>query len=371
MATNPTDVDRDDHYSVTLPGRLGDLNLTMLDDPRLDPRVRQMMSAMPAGGAATLPQVSLASSYDECLTWVAEMEALQDMQSDVMFQAMPDFSDIATQEKSLTGVDGNEIKLYIEKPKGVVATLPGIVHIHGGGMAFTTSQAAGATRWRKTLARQGLVVIGVEFRNAGGELGDHPFPAGLNDCATAVQWVHKNRSKLNLSSLVVAGESGGGNLCVATGIKANIEGWVDAIDGVYAMAPMILGFYQSVPDELLAWRENEGYQGTREIMRAMTRVYDPADEHEHNPMAWPFHAKQEALQGLPPHIIINYEMDLIRDEGAVFARNLQAAGVPAISRTITGAPHVAEIAMPDLMPELLDDTLGSIKGFAQRLAGDK
>ena len=73
-----------------------------------------------------------------------------------------------------------------------------------------------------------------------------------------------------------------------------------------------------------------GYQGTREIMRAMTRVYDPADEHEHNPMAWPFHAKQEALQGLPPHIIINYEMDLIRDEGAVFARNLQAAGVPAI-----------------------------------------
>ena len=71
----------------------------------------------------------------------------------------------------------------------------------------------------------------------------------------------KNRSKLNLSSLVVAGESGGGNLCVATGIKANIEGWVDAIDGVYAMAPMILGFYQSVPDELLAWRENEGLPG--------------------------------------------------------------------------------------------------------------
>ena len=60
-------------------------------------------------------------------------------------------------------------------------------------MAFTTSQAAGATRWRKTLARQGLVVIGVEFRNAGGELGDHPFPAGLNDCATAVQWVHKKQ----------------------------------------------------------------------------------------------------------------------------------------------------------------------------------
>ena len=39
----------------------------------------------------------------------------------------------------------------------------------------------------------------------------------------------------------------GGNLAVATAVKANIEGWVDAIDGVYAMAPMILGFITSVP----------------------------------------------------------------------------------------------------------------------------
>ena len=166
----------------------------------------------------------------------------------------------------------------------------------------------------------------------------------------------------------MAGESGGGNLAVATAVKANIEGWVNAIDGVYAMAPMILGFYQSVPAELLSWRENEGYQGTREVMRAMTRVYDPEDEHENNPMAWPFHASLDVLQGLPPHIIINYEMDLIRDDGAVFARNLQAAGVAATSRTVTGAPHVAEIAMPELMPELVDDTVGSIVGFTKKLA---
>ena len=100
----------------------------------------------------------------------------------------------------------------------------------------------------------------------------------------------------------------------------------------------------------------------------MTRVYDPENEHENNPMAWPFHARQDVLKGLPPHIIINYEMDLIRDDGAVFARNLQAAGVAAISRTVTGSPHVAEIALPDLMPELVDDTVGSIVGFAEKLA---
>jgi acetyl esterase/lipase len=359
----------DPHLNVSCPGRLGNPGATMLDDKRLDPRVRKAMSGMPAGDpAALLPQVTLSSSYEECLQWVATMEELQNVQNSAMLAAMPDFSDVITEKKNITGPEGHVIDLYIEKPKGADGTLPCVVHIHGGGMAFTTTQAAGATRWRKTLARQGLMVVAVEFRNSGGELGNHPFPAGLDDCATAVQWVNKNRSVLNISSLVLAGESGGGNLAIAAAVKANIEGWVDAIDGVYAMAPMLLGFYTSVPSELLSWRENEGYQGTREVMRAMTRVYDPKNEHENNPMAWPFHASLEVLQGLPPHIIINYEMDLIRDDGAVFARNLQAAGVAAISRTVTGAPHVAEIAMPDLMPELVDDTIGSIVGFAEKLA---
>ena len=43
-------------------------------------------------------------------------------------------------------------------------------------------------------------------------------------------------------------------------------------------------------------------------------------------MAWPFHASRDVLQGLPPHIIINYEMDLIRDDGAVFARICRRLG---------------------------------------------
>ena len=356
------------HRRLHLPGRLGNPELTLATDPRLDPRIAKAMAGMPPGGpAAMLPKVTLSSSYEECLRWVAAMEKLQGMQDSVRLAAMPGFTDISDEKKTITGIEGNEIDLYVDRPKGSQGKLPCIVHIHGGGMAFTTAQAAAAVRWRKTLARQGLVVVGVEFRNAGGVLGNHPFPAGLNDCAAAVKWVHKSRSRLNVSSLVLAGESGGGNLAVATGIKANSENWVDAIDGVFAMAPMIFGFYESVPPELLSWRENDGYQGTREFVRAMARVYDPTDEHEHNPLAWPFHATQASLKGLPPHIITNYELDLIKDDGAVFARKLQAAGVSAISRTIDGASHIPEIAMPDIIPELTEETLRSLAGFANDL----
>lgn len=353
---------------VVLPGRLGNADLTMIEDPRLDPRVRRALAAAPPGGpAAALPSVTLESSYEQCLDWVSAMERTLMSQDAAARAGMPAFDDLAEQQEAIPRDDGGDIDLYLDMPKDRGAKLPCVVHIHGGGMAFTTAMRPAAVRWRKTLAQQGTLVVGVEFRNAGGVLGNHPFPGGLNDCASAVRWVHANRDSLGVSSLVVAGESGGGNLAVATAVKANLEGWVDAIDGVFAMAPMILGFYTSVPPELLSWRENQGYQGTYEMMRAMTKVYDPRDGHETDPMAWPFHATQADLTGMPPHIVTNYELDLIRDDGAVFARKLLEAGVPAVSRTIDGAVHVPEIAMPDLVPDLARDTVQSLVGFANSL----
>ena len=350
---------------MLLPGRLGDPALTLLEDKRLDPRVRRALGAAPPGGpGASLPVVTLNSSYEHCLSWISAMEKMLMSQDAAALAAMPAFDDIGTHEDVIPRGDGSGIDLYLDRPKNRTGKLPCVVHVHGGGMAFTTARRPLTARWRKTLARQGMLVVGVEFRNAGGVLGNHPFPGGLNDCARAVQWVHANRGSLDISSLIIAGESGGGNLAVATAIKANLEGWVQAIDGVFAMAPMILGFYTSVPPELLSWRENQGYQGTNEMMRAMTKVYDPQDEHETNPMAWPFHATGSALKGLPPHIITNYELDLIRDDGAVFARKLQQAGVAALSRTMDGAVHVPEIAMPDLIPELTRETVQSLVGFA-------
>ena len=352
---------------VVLPGRLGNPELTLLEDPRLDPRVAQVMAQMPPGGpAAMLPEVTLSSNYEECLNWVSAMENMLAAQDEAALAAMPDFANVSERVVTIKGEEGNDLNLHINEPKHErqrTHKLPCIVHLHGGGMSFTTAQAAQNLRWRKTLAQQGSLVVGVEFRNGGGVLGNHPFPAGLNDCAAAIQWVSQQRFDLNISSIVVAGESGGGNLAVASALKANTEGWIEDIDGVFAIAPMIFGFYDSVPAELLSWRENEGYQGTLEMTRAMTRVYDPQDEHEHNPLAWPYHASDGLLQGLPPHIITNYELDLIRDDGSAYARRLQAAGIPTISRTIDGAIHVVELAMPDLVPELLQDTVGSLIGF--------
>jgi acetyl esterase/lipase len=351
---------------VTLPGRLGNPEMTLFDDPRLDPRILQAFASMvPPSEDLLPPALTIDPSYQESLNFVGYMHRLMCSQYASAEAQMPLFSNINSSQTVIPGPAGNDIDLFIDRPNQSLESLPCIVHLHGGGMSFDSAKNPHTVRWRKSLAQMGTVVIGVEFSSETLGTENQPFPNGLNDCAAAVRWAEDNKDQLGISSLIVIGESGGGNLAVATAIKANIEGWIDAIDGIYAMAPMILGFYGGAPPNLMSWRENLNYQGSLEMIRAMTKVYDPLDQHETNPMAWPFHASEDCLRGLPPHMILNYELDLIRDDGITYARNLRAAGVEATSVTVAGIHHVPEIAMPDAVPELTRDTIASIVAFAK------
>ena len=352
---------------LTLPGRLGDPEATLGTDARIDPRILEVLKR--SGGLEPFPHgLTQASTYEECLEFVRAMEEGLQAGNAQAFAAMPAFPDVVSSTQTIEGVDGNEVKLYIDRPKGRTGDLPCIFHVHGGGMCFLTTQEAMFFRLRKSLAATGLIVVGVEFRNGGGVLGNHPFPAGLNDCASGARWTHRNRAALGVSSIVIAGESGGGNLTLATALKANREGWVDAFDGVYSIAPMISGLYADPPAELVSLVENHRYLGDTAMMRGMMKVYDPEDRHMADPLAWPYHASREDLAGLPPHIITVYDLDPIRDEGLIFARKLLAAGVPTIARTLNGVTHAADLSMPDVIPDLAAETLRSMHGFAASFA---
>jgi len=105
-----------------------------------------------------------------------------------MEDAMPNYDNVINTVETIKGADGNDITLYVHAPTDTSKSGPCVVHTHGGGMVLMTAADPGFVRWRNDLASAGLRVIGVEFRNGGGKLGNHPFPAGLNDCAAAVNW---------------------------------------------------------------------------------------------------------------------------------------------------------------------------------------
>jgi acetyl esterase len=361
-----------------LPGRLGKPDGHLKDDPRADPR---MLAAMAPFGMGLVPApspVTAASPIEEIRAFCMAAEAgFPEFFAQFSAKAGPVIG-VSSHTEVINGVDGNDIKVYVHKPASRGGDgddkrppLPCIIYSHGGGMAYNRSSDANYVRLRDELAATGLVVVGAEFRNSAGVLGPNPFPAGLNDCASCAKWVIANRAALGVSeTIVLAGESGGGNLALATALKANREGWVGGIAGVYALCPFISNAYADPLSrrlDLASLFENDKYLLSNDNLGALARAYSPDGAHDVDPLAWPLFASAADLAGLPPHTISVNELDPLRDEGLVYFRKLLGAGVSAVGRTVNGTCHAGELLFIDAMPDAYRATIRDIKGFCNSL----
>ena len=224
-------------------------------------------------------------------------------------------------------------------------------------------------RWTHSLAAKGVLSILVDFRNAYTASGHNPFPAGLNDCAAVVQHFAARKTEFGISKIILQGESGGGNLSIATAMKANREGWVSQIDGVYAVVPYISGAYgwplERQLKELPSLVENDGYLLQVKSMAALAWYYGAKDlENSH---AWPYHASVEELKGLPPFILDMNELDPLRDEGVIFGQKLAAAGVHVESKVTSSITHGTALAFRKVAPEFHNGAVRDIVAFARSL----
>lgn len=337
------------------------------DDPRIDPRLVAAVEPLGLGGRLPPSHLDASTPLAEILSWLERMEAGSATMRSVATTGLDPVERIEHSTEVALRPDRSELTLLLARPADAAGTLPAVIHLHGGGGVMMSATDPDYVRWRDELASLGLVVIGVEFRNAAGRLGPHPFPAGLDDCATALGWVAANRERLALSTLVLAGDSGGANLALATTLRAKREGRLDLIDGVYAMCPYISGAYAAPPPELGSLRDNDGILVSVALMGAMARAYTPDPDDATNPLAWPYHAEPDDLVGLPPHVISVNELDPLRDEGLAFYRGLLAAGVPALARTVNGTFHSAETNWFAAIADIARSTLRDIAGFAASL----
>jgi len=353
--------------SPILPGRLGDPGMQLKDDPRADSR---MVAAMEPYGLGLNPgptPVNADTPIDALLEYVGEAEAGFEMLFGMLAADQAPVQGVTRTIEIIRGIDGNDITLFVHRPTDASGPLPGVLHLHGGGMVVLEAAGVGYATWRDDLAAAGFVVVGVEFRNGGGKHGPYPFPAGLNDCTSALRWMAANKSQLGVSKIVVSGESGGGNLTLATTLRAKRDGDIGAIDGVYAQCPYISGAYATPLPELASLYENDGYFLACDQLGVLAKVYDPSGENATNPLAWPYHAAPADLEGLPPHVISVNQLDPLRDEGVAYYRMLVAAGVSAVSRTINGTCHAGDCLFRTAMPDVYFSTIRDIKSFADSL----
>ena len=357
---------------VPLPGRFGDPESTLATDPRSD---RRMLAAMApfrlgertSGPRGVTPDDSLSRRMAFCLAQESRLERL----FDTLLADQPPVDAITRSTRVIRGSGGNEIVLSLHRPQGAASSLPGILHLHGGGMVMLAGGNAVYSRWRDELAASGLVVVGVEFRNAVDAEGHHPFPAGLDDVTSALRWVAAHRGPLGISTLVLQGDSGGANLALAATIRAGRDGDRGLIDGVYASVPYISGLYEWLPadnpPELPSLTENDGYFMSNALNSVLRDLYDVDRAHRRDPLAWPYFATVDDLRGLPPHAISVNELDPCRDEGLDFARTLRAAGVPVLERMVPGVCHFGDELFRAAMPDVYAASVRHVRDFAASL----
>lgn len=338
------------------------------EDRRIDPRIKAALGAFPTlaqSDVRSRDELLLEANQPHAIAQREHMTKLFDLMDNEQIASSAGLS-VATHEFR-SAPDGNTVKLQFIRPESR-EPLPCVYYIHGGGMQVMSCFDGMYRAWGRIIAAQGVAVAMVDFRNAltpssAPEVA--PFPAGLHDCVSGVKWLHENASRLGVdpARIIVAGESGGGNLTLATGLKLKQDGELARVRGLYALCPYIAGHWPQ--ERLPSSIENNGILLDLHNNRG-AMAYGIAELERKNPLAWPGFASEQDVKGLPPTLISVNECDPLRDEGIEFYRTLLRAGVPAQCRQVMGTVHGTEIfaiACPDVSRE----TAASIARFCREV----
>ena len=218
-------------------------------------------------------------------------------------------------DRTIPGPCG-ELPIRIYDP-ATRAQAPAIAYFHGGGWVVGDLDTHDAS-CRKLAAETGAVVLSVDYRLA----PEHPFPAALEDCYAALDWLAANAESIGADPdrLVVAGDSAGGNLAAATALLARGR------EGPEIAYQLLVYPVTGDPTTTSSYEANaEGYLLTTRDMEWFADQYLPREVDRYSILASPRLAAD--LSGLPPATVVTAGFDPLRDDGAAYADRLQDAGV--------------------------------------------
>lgn len=221
-------------------------------------------------------------------------------------------------------VDGIPVRVYQHagSPSGLV------VYFHGGGFCI------GSIGLMDNVARElahhsGATVVSVEYRLA----PEHPYPAGLDDCARVTDWAFAHGEALGAGPgrVAVAGESAGGNLATAVALRRRDEG-APPLAGQALLYPGTAGGRLFESDERF-----DGLVLSKTARRRYWEAYCGGRDLSREPYAAPLYAR--SLAGLPPALVVLGGCDMLRDEGRAYAARLRSEGVEVTEIYFPGQPH--------------------------------
>jgi len=218
-----------------------------------------------------------------------------------------------------------------------------IIYYHGGGFFLFSSATYRVTT--TNLARvSGSAVFVPDYRLA----PENPAPAAHDDAFGVYQWALKQGHAAD--KIVLSGDSAGGNLALATAVRARDAGLPPP--GALALFSPWLDFaedgasYRTITDDpILSPPMLDGF-----------KFAYLGDGDRKSPAVTPFYGD---LSGLPPTLVHVGSWERLRDDSITLTARMQAAGVDADLKIFEGMCHGWQLFAP-----MLDEGMQSIEEAA-------
>ena len=187
-----------------------------------------------------------------------------------------------------------------------------IYYLHGGGYAMGSINTHREMVSRISRA-SGARALAIDYRLA----PEHPFPAAVEDATAAYRWLLS--AGVDPARLVIAGDSAGGGLTVATLVALR-----DAGDSLPAAAVCLSPWVdmEGIGESMTTKAEADPMVNREDLLEGAQAYLGGADPR--TPLAAPLYAD---LKGLPPLLIHVGTAETLLDDSTRLAERAKAAGV--------------------------------------------
>ena len=218
------------------------------------------------------------------------------------------------------------VPIRVVKPDGQARGV--VLQMHGGG--WVMGNAASDRKMAEELAnRAGVAVVSVDYRLA----PEHPYPAGIDDCVTAADWLLRNaQSQFGTTKVAIMGCSAGSHLAAMTLLRLGPRATQ------FSAAVLYYGVYDLgvTPGARLAPDDDHPDLSTTSIRR-MIQWFTPGLQPEQRRVAAisPLYAP---VPKLPETLFLVGGADILVDDTLYLAQRWSEKNVVRVA-LFPGAPH--------------------------------
>lgn len=208
-------------------------------------------------------------------------------------------------------VNDHNVKIRLFIPKVINQT---IIYFHGGG--FVTGDIHTYSKTCDDLANNtNSLVISVNYRLA----PEYPFPNGLIDCYNVTKYLYSSDSFLDNKSIIIMGDSAGGNLASVVSILAS-EKKEFKIKKQILLYPLTYHIHDENSIFNSVKENGNDYILTNKRINDYLNLYVKDKKYLKSKYVSPLNAGN--LNNQPETLIITASLDPLRDEGEAYGNKL-------------------------------------------------